>query len=954
MNWLIGFRSGVKALFNRQRASAEVDEEIAGYIEAETAHKQSLGMTPEGARRAALVAVGSSSAVKQQVWDSRWETAVENLFQDLRLSIRKLVKSPGFTSIALLSVALGIGANNAIFTLLDQLLLRDLPVKDPQQLVTFGNSESAGVAGGLDLGQFGYYPWYFACQLEANPGPFQGIAAFGSFSYKASIRLPASEGASEGAKSALVAPVNVVSGNYFRVLGVRPFLGRGIVASDAATPGSGAVVVLSYDFWSRSFSSDPTVVGKTIIVNRVPFSVVGVMPKSFQGIKLELEPTAMWAPVTMQRAIFQQPSFLAPHSGPYFLHLFGRLSPSAATNRSGFLQAQTWLNYQIHAGIRDADGTTGNLAREQEINREFVPLIPASHGVSLVRAQYAESLRILMAVVVLILLIACANLANLLLTRAAAAQREIATRLALGSSRFRIIRQNLLETMLLSFAGGLLGLGIALLATRAFISFISAGTFTIALSSRPNMAVLLFTLATCLATSLICGLAPAFSASRAGDTLTLSVNTRTAQGTGGRSSRFWPKALVTAQVTLSFVLLVGSGFFLRTLRNLQNQDYGFERTNLVAADFDARLAGYKPSQTVALHQRLIDRLSRIPGVRSVALAATPPISPGGWSSTISPAGYTPAPKENMAANLDRVSGDYFETVGIPAIAGRTINGKDTADSGKVAVINQTVAKRYYPHDDAVGHWLTLGIDSVKGPWRIVGVVRDTKARDPRSTDPIRMVYIPLQQIDPFLPLPPPSHPGERAAAGQTAREENQDRYANVVLLRTTADPKRIAGELQSAVRDVDSNLPLLHVGTIQEQVSSMITHDELISTLTGIFSGLALLLAAIGLYGVMSHNVVRRRSEIGIRLAIGARAPDIRWMVLRESLVLLTIGICFGVPLAVGSTMLVKRQFFGVSPSNPEVFLAALAVVAAVTLLAAWLPARRASTLDPMAALRVN
>jgi ABC-type antimicrobial peptide transport system permease subunit len=308
----------------------------------------------------------------------------------------------------------------------------------------------------------------------------------------------------------------------------------------------------------------------------------------------------------------------------------------------------------------------------------------------------------------------------------------------------------------------------------------------------------------------------------------------------------------------------------------------------------------------------------------------------------------------MTANLDRVSGDYFETVGISAIAGRTINGTDTADSGKVAVINQSVAKRYYPHDDAVGHWLTLGIDSVKGPWRIVGVVRDTKARDPRSTDPTRMVYIALQQIEPFLPPPPPSHPGERTAAGQTAREENQDRYANAVLLRTKADPKRIAGELQSAVRDVDANLPLLHVGTIQEQVSSMITHDELISTLTCSFSGLALLLAAIGLYGVMSHNIVRRRSEIGIRLAIGAQAPDIRWMVLRESLVLLTIGVSFGVPLAVGSTMLVKRQFFGVSPSNPEIFLAALVLVAAVTLLAAWLPARRASNLDPMTALRVD
>lgn len=953
MTW-IGFLSGVKALFNRQRASAEVDEEIASYIEAEAAHKQSLGMSSDAARRVALVAAGSSSSVKQQVWDSRWESAIENSLHDLRLSLRKLAKSPGFTSIALLSVALGTGANTAIFTLLDQLLLRELPVKDPQQLVTFGNSDSQGVAGGIDLGTFGYYPWYFARQLEENPGPFQGIASFASFSYKASLRLPAAEGGSEQSGSAIVAPVNLVSGDYFHLLGTQPFLGRGIGPSDAAIPERGAVVVLSYDFWRRSLSSDPAIVGKTIIVNGLPFSVIGVMPKSFQGIKLELEPTAMWAPVTMQPTVFQQPSFLAPHSGPYFLHVFGRLSVAAATHKREFLQAQAWLNYQIHAGIREADGTTRNPAREQEINREVVPLVPASHGVSLVRTQYGESLRILMGVVVLILLIACANLTNLLLTRAAAAEREIATRLALGSSRARIVRQQLIETTLLSFTGGLLGLGIAFLATRTLIAFISAGTFTIALSPTPNIAVVLFALAVSLATSFVFGLGPALSASRSGSSLSLGFRTRTAQGTGGGSSRFWPKALVTAQVALSLVLLIGAGFFLQTLRNLQNQDYGFERTNLVIADFDARLAGYRPSQAAALHRRLIERLSRIPGVRSVALAATAPISPGGWGSTISPAGYTPAPKEDMVANLDRVSGDYFQTVGISAVAGRTINGSDTADSDKVAVVNQTVAKRYYPHGDAVGRWLMLGIDSVKGPWRIVGVVRDTKARDPRSTDPIRMVYIPLEQIEPFLPAPQAPQGQEHAGVAQKPREENQDRYANVLLVRTAGDPKRIAGELQSAVGEVDRNLPLLHVGTIQEQVSSLITHDELISTLTSLFSGLALLLAAIGLYGVMSNNVVRRRSEIGIRLAVGAQAPDIRWMVLRESMVLLAIGIGFGAPLAVGSTMFVKGEFFGVSPVNPKVFLAALAVVATVTLLAAWLPARRASNLDPMTALRVD
>jgi predicted permease len=954
MNWLNNIGAGLKALFQKRRVGRELDEEIQSYLEASEAHKVSAGMSPELARRAALIEIGSSTAVKQQVWESRWESRLDNLLQDLRLSMRKLAKNPGFTLVSLLSLALGIGANAAIFTLIHQVLLQELPVRNPEQLVTFGDSESGGIAGGIDLGQFGYFPWYFACQLEANPGPFQGIAALGSFSDKVSVHLPSSEGAPKSNTSAILAPANLVSGNYFRVLGAQSFLGRTIIPTDAAIPGSGAVVVLSHHFWRHSLSSDYAVVGKTITINRTPFTVVGVMPESFQGIKVELEPTALWTPVSMQSVIFQQPSFLIPQSGPYFLHIFGRLSPKAAIDRSAFLQSQVWLNQRIHAGIREADGTTKNPAREQEINRELVPLLSAAHGVSSIRGQYGDSLRILMAVVLLILLIACANLANFLLARAASGQREIATRLALGSSRARIVRQNLVETLLLSLTGGLLGLGIAFAATRALIAFISRGTLTVALSSTPDLSVLLFTVAVSLVTALLFGLAPALAASRSGEALNLSSNTRTAQSSGGRSARFWPKALVTAQVMLSLVLLIGAGFFLQTLRNLQNQDYGFERTHLVVAQFNARLAGYKPSQTPALHQRLIDRLSTLPGVRSVALAATPPISPGGWSSTISPSGYTPAPKENMVSSVNRVSSEYFKTVGISAVVGRTINSTDTAKSLKVAVVNQAIANRYYPHGHAVGQSLNIDIDSAKGPWQIVGIVRDTKSSNPRNTEPIRMTYLPLEQIDPFLPASPALPAQKSSAPKPTPPEENQDRFANFILLRTAGNPTRIIGELQVAVKDIDPNLPLLNVTTIQEEISNLISHDELISTLTGLFSVLALLLAAIGLYGVMSHNVVRRQSEIGIRLALGAQIPMVRWMVLRESLLLLAIGMALGLPLAIASTVLIRQQLFGLSPLNPAIFVAAVSVVAGMTLSASWLPAQRASKLDPMLALRVD
>jgi predicted permease len=403
---------------------------------------------------------------------------------------------------------------------------------------------------------------------------------------------------------------------------------------------------------------------------------------------------------------------------------------------------------------------------------------------------------------------------------------------------------------------------------------------------------------------------------------------------------------------LSLLLLVGAGLFLRTLRNLQNQDYGFERTHLLVADFNAQFAGYKPSQVAALHQLLIERLSTLPGVRSAALSAVPPISHAAWTSSLQLSGYTPAPKEDMHSALNRVSGQYFETAGIPIVAGRAIAPSDTVSSLKVAVINQAIAKHFFPKGDALGHSLTIEIDTVRGPWQIVGIARDTRADDPRDPDPIRMTYIPLAQIDPLIPVDA-SAPAPSGAAS-APREENQDRFANTILVRTTGDPAKSIADLRAAVASVDPNLALLDVATIDEQLSNLMTHDKLISTLTSVFSLLALLLAAIGLYGVMSYNVVRRTNEIGIRLALGAQAPAVLWMILRESLLLLAIGVALGLPLTLAASRLIKQQLFGLSALDPMSYALAIAVVSGMTILAAWLPARRAARVDPMVALRCD
>jgi predicted permease len=400
---------------------------------------------------------------------------------------------------------------------------------------------------------------------------------------------------------------------------------------------------------------------------------------------------------------------------------------------------------------------------------------------------------------------------------------------------------------------------------------------------------------------------------------------------------------------ISLLLLVVAGLFLRSLRNLENQDYGFERSHLLLAQTDARLGGYAPHQVAALHQQLLERLAAIPGVRSVALAQMPPISAGSWTSSISLSGYTPGPKENMVSVLNRVSGRYFETAGISIVAGRAISDADTANSLRVAVVNETLARHYFPKGQAIGKVLSIDTDSVHGPWQIVGIARDTRPGNPRDTDPVRMTYIPLAQINPYLPV----NAGKPGAASRTNQlDENQNCYANTMLLRTTGDPAKTIASLRSAVAAVDPNLPLLEITTIQEQLSNLIAHDELISTLTSLFSLLAVLLAAIGLYGVMSYNVARRTNEIGIRLALGAQASNVVKMILSESVLLLAVGTVLGLPLALLATRLIKQQMFRLDPLDPLTFGLALLVITGTTLITGWLPARRAVRVDPVVALR--
>jgi predicted permease len=912
--------SGLRATFGKEKRNAELEDELRAFLDASVGDKIRRGMSPTDALRAAKIEITSKDAVKENVWSAGWEAKVDNFWQDLRYSVRMLVKRPGFTAVAIASLALGIGANTAIFTLVNDLLLKSLPVRDPQQLLSFGKAFGGGSVDGIGAGPLDIftYDFYQRLQREQSEGraPFQGICGFASFWTMVSVRTGTVAG-----DPASQAAGHLVTGDFFSVLGAEPLLGRTITPVDADAPGRSPVAVLSYRYWQQMFGGDPSTVGRTLTINGTLFTVVGVMRPTFYGVVLNKESMDMWLPITMQQEVMLQPSLIDPH-GLYWMHMMARSKPGVPV-----AQAQAWVTSQLQQFMLDRDGGQSSSARKEEIRKAYVELLPGESGISDLREIYKQPLNILMGVVALVLLIACANLANFLLAKAASREREIATRLALGSSRRRIIREILMEALLLSVAGGALGLTLAYLGTRALIQFVAAGAKHTALEARPDLHVLLFTIGVSLLTGILFGIAPALRVSRISVAPSLGASARTAAGSAGAWGRALPRMLVVSQVTLSLVLLFCAGLFLRTLRNLQNQDYGFDRHNVLLAKFNAKFAGYKPEQLNALYERMVGRFKALPGVKSASVSGQPALIGGNWNSPIRIRGHKAGPNEDLGTSLNRVGPGFFATMAMPVLQGRAIEPTDTASSVKVAVMNQSAAKHFFPHGDAIGHVFTVDDPAVKGEWQIVGVVRNAKYHNPREEQE-RMTYLNIMQLT------------------------GDDAYAYWIQLGTAGDPAKVAGEVRAVMAEIDSNLPILEVKTIAEQVDQSMGQEQLISQLSSFFSLLALSLACIGLYGVMTYSVLRRTNEIGIRLALGAPTGRVLWMVLGESALLLVTGVALGVPLTLAATRLVQTQLFGVHGSDPATMIAAVMVIGLVTMLAAYLPARRAARVDPMVALR--
>ena len=644
------------------------------------------------------------------------------------------------------------------------------------------------------------------------------------------------------------------------------------------------------------------------------------MPPKFYGMALDARPPDMWMPLTMQARTMLRPSLL-DRNGPYWLHMVSRLQPGVSLT-----QAQQWISIQLRRYMTDEEGAGIRADRKQEIEAVSVELKPGGRGVSYLRGQYAEPLRILMGVVALVLLIACANLANFFLAKIAARQHEITTRLALGAGVSRIVRQMLTETLTIAFLGGALGLALAAWGTRALISFVVGGAVRSPFDPNPDLRVLCFTFGISLLTGLLFGLAPAWQASRVSVASGMRVGSRSVIG-GVRSGRFpLSKILVTVQVALSLVLLVGAGLFVRTLNNLEKQAFGFDRSNVVTAELDTRLAGYKPEALNALYGRLLGKVETIPGVRSASFSSLPPLGDGSWDLMVFVHGHVQQPHEDLSSSINSVTPRYFETAGIPLVAGRFFGPGDIPGASQVVIVNEQMVRHFFPNGDALGKYITVG-GSVKGEWQIVGIVKDGKYKDAREA-PRPMVFFPLQQLS------------------------GEDLYAFVLMVRTNRDSASIAGELRQTLAQIDGSIPMRRVSTLSELVDSSMARERMVSRLSGFFSLLALLLASIGLYGVMSYNVVRRSNEIGIRMALGAKSGEVLWMVLQETVALLVLGIAIGVPVTLAATRLVASLLFGLTPFDlPTVTMAALSI-AVVTIIAGYLPARRATKVDPLVALR--
>jgi len=829
--------------------------------------------------------------------------------QDLRYSWRGLTKSPMFTIIALLSLTLGVGANTAVFSLLDQVLLRSLPVKHPEQLVLFRapGPRHGSVNTSYDDSVTFSYPMYR--EVRDGNQVFDGVIA----------RFPVSFSLSWRDRSERVTG-DLVSGNFFETLGVHAAIGRTFTNADDRVQGAENVVMLSHDYWRSRFGASPDAVNQTIILNGQPMAVVGVVERGFKGVGVGEGPD-VFVPIAMQHAMFPRAGTEAGQNDltdrhSMWLNIFARLKPGVSRGQAEASMNAFWRPL-LEFEVKDISDMPQSV-RTRYLNRHL-SLSSGARGISNAPDSFEAAMVVLMSMVGVLLLIACANVANLLVVRGTARRKEVGIRIALGAGRFRIIRQLLAESLILSLAGGALGVLTAAWAGNALLGFLPTDSSTRGLSADPDVRVLLFTLTLSIFTAVVFGLAPAIQSARQAVAATLKEEASAVVG-GAVGLR---KGLVVSQVALSLVLLIGAGLFARSLLNVKKIDAGFRSDHLISFTIQPAYNGYSQPRTLALYSRLYDDLAALPGIHGVTMSEIALLGGDNEMSTMRISGYQPKEDESMSINANYVGPGYLATMGISIVAGRDFTQQDTADTPRAAVINEVMAKRYFVGENPLGRQISFRRD--KPAIEIVGVVRDGKHAGLREKD------------EPFIYFPYTQYP---VTASMTF-------YA-----RTASNPISAAGMLQQQVRQLDPNLPIFNVKTMDRQIDESIFTDRLLAALSASFGVLATLLAAIGLYGVMAYMVARRTREIGIRMALGANRQDVLRLVIKEVVLLAGIGIGVALIASVVMGRVIGSQLFGISGHDPLVFVLATAGLATVALLAGYIPAIRATRVDPLIALR--
>jgi predicted permease len=836
---------------------------------------------------------------------------MHNLIQDVRYGLRMLRKSPAFTLVAVLTLALGIGANTAIFSLINALLLKMLPVQNPAELVVIGDpaavhSHSSGTP------QVRYFSYQLYRAFRDNTSSFSGILVSGEVN-RTRVKKDGSE-ISSTATSALV------SGNYFSVLGVNALMGRTLSPEDDDAKGKHPVAVVGYDFWQRKLGGDKTILGQTINLNGHPFTVVGVAPPGFFGDTVG-DVQDFWVPIMMQEQLMPGRPYLESLDKSW-LHIIARLRPG-----TGLSQAKSNINVAFKQFVDGPLGATLSADDRDALRKSSVDVVPGGTGFSSLRQAFHTSLMVLMIIVGLVLLIACVNVANLLLARASARDKEIAVRLALGAGRQRLLSQLLTESLLLAVAGGVCGLLLAHWGNRALLTLAVSASTADALDVHPDLRVLAFTGGICLLAGLIFGLVPALKSLRVELTPTLKDRTQVSEPASRLLRLNWGKLLVASQVALSLLVLFAAGLLVRTLANLKNLDLGYNREHLLLLRTDPIAAGYKGQQVVALSNEIMERLAALPGVRGVTMSKNGLFSGSDSEDDIRIEGYVPARDEDRAVHWDWAGPNYFSAIGIPIILGRDIGLQDTATSPKVAVINQTMARFYFGKTNPIGRKMWIDDSEHPQPIEIIGVARDARGFELRGAME-RRFYMPFAQTF-------------------------QEAMANVIFeVRTAGDPSAVADSARKAIADFNPNLNVLWVRTVDRLVNDTLSTDIMVARLSSFFGGLALLLACIGLYGVMSYTVNGRTKEIGLRMALGAQRSTVLWMVLKEVMILVLIGVVVGVPAALAASQSLSALLFGLNPADPISLGVVILLLSVVALLAGLLPARRAIKVDPLVALR--